>query len=161
MTIASASTAALARAFALVPLAALMVVIATPAAAETPLYDNWNPAACSGTDRSRFEVGVPIRVDRIEVWYNWKAGERSVAFRLEKDGTTIVQGTMARGSCDPYQSAWCGGDVGAGRRFRYGDLYRGAGAAGGLRQRRQQRRVHPRVGRAALRRARRTGITRR
>lgn len=107
MTIASVSTAALARAFALAPLAALMVVLATPAAAETPLYDNWNPAACSGTDRSRFEVGVPIRVDRIEVWYNWKAGERSVAFRLEKDGTTIVQGTMARGSCDPYQSAWC------------------------------------------------------
>jgi hypothetical protein len=76
-------------------------------AQETQLFDNWNTAACGLTDTATLEIGAPVRLTRITVWYNWAQGEREVGYSLSSGRSQVGGGTLTRGSCDPYQGAWC------------------------------------------------------
>ena len=44
---------------------------------------------------------------RVSLWYNWQAGERGVNYSVSSGRRQVGGGTLTRGSCDPYQSAWC------------------------------------------------------
>jgi hypothetical protein len=76
-------------------------------AANQPLRDNWNTAACGFTDTATLDVDSPMRLDRFELWVNWLSGEQSMAYRVFRDGEEIGGGQVERADCDPYQSAWC------------------------------------------------------
>jgi hypothetical protein len=71
------------------------------------LYEVWNPAGCGFTDTSSFNLSAPTRLDHVELWYNWRGGETSVSFSLQRDGQEISAGELHRGQCDPYQASWC------------------------------------------------------
>jgi len=71
------------------------------------LADNWNTAACDQTDRAILTLAQATHVDRVDLWFHWSQGEQSVAFKLVRDGQAQVEGSLARGECDPYQAAWC------------------------------------------------------
>ena len=71
------------------------------------LADNWNTAACDQTDRAILTLAQATHVDRVDLWFHWNQGEQSVAFKLVRDGQAQVEGSLARGECDPYQAAWC------------------------------------------------------
>ena len=91
-----------------------------PSGAGQLLFENWNPNACAYTTSSRFILRTPAHVDRIEVWYNWQAGENSVPYTLLAGSRSLRSGTLRRGTCDRYQAAWCAAgdavnmDLGAG-----------------------------------------------
>lgn len=71
------------------------------------VFDNWNTSACEMTDTARFTLDRPVRADRIEVWYRWRAHEGSVAYTLSQDGQTLRSGVLTQGDCDPNQEKWC------------------------------------------------------
>ena len=71
------------------------------------LYEVWNTAGCGFTDTAILPLGRAARLDRVELWYNWRASETTVAFTLLKNGQEISRGVLRRGDCDPYQAAWC------------------------------------------------------
>ncbi len=82
------------------------------ASASRELYSVWNPQGCGFTDTSQLRLGQASRIDRIDVWYNWRGGEETLPFELTgPDGRVAASGTLARDSCDPYQAAWCVGTV--------------------------------------------------
>jgi hypothetical protein len=78
-----------------------------PSSAGQMLIDNWNPSACGYTDSARFNLRAPAHVDRIELWYNWQAGENSVPYAIMSGNRTLRSGNLRRGNCDLYQAAWC------------------------------------------------------
>jgi hypothetical protein len=53
------------------------------------------------------DVASPLHLSRIDLWFNWQAGERSVTYTVSADGQAFGGGTLTRGDCDPYQGAWC------------------------------------------------------
>ena len=71
------------------------------------LADNWNTAACDQTDRAILTLAQPTHVDRVDLWFHWNEGEQTVGFKVVRDGQSQVEGSLARGQCDPYQAAWC------------------------------------------------------
>lgn len=74
------------------------------------LMSIWNPQGCGFSDRSPLTLSAATRIDRIDIWYNWTAGEASSPFDiLSASGQPVARGTLVRDSCDPYQSAWCVG----------------------------------------------------
>lgn len=75
--------------------------------AERTLMDNWNTAACGFTDTATLDVSSPIHLSRVDLWFNWRAGERSVTYTVSANGQDFGGGTLTRGDCDPYQGAWC------------------------------------------------------
>jgi hypothetical protein len=85
---------------------ALAGAIALPAAAQ-PLLEIWNTAGCGLTGEATFTVDQPIRLDRIEVWYNWRANETAVPYTTLLDNKAVSSGTLTRADCDPFQRAWC------------------------------------------------------
>jgi len=86
------------------------------------IYEAWNSAGCGFTDSAALPLGEPVRLDRIQLWFNWRAGETSAPFVLLKDGVQIAQGQLSRGDCDPYQAAWCNAEADIGiRRLAPGD----------------------------------------
>jgi hypothetical protein len=107
-------------------LSACLLLLAVAGSAQPPggggqmLFENWNPNSCGYTESSRFTLRTPAHVDRIELWYNWQAGENSVPYSILGGGRSLRSGTLRRGSCDPYQAAWCAAgdavnlDLGAG-----------------------------------------------
>lgn len=70
-------------------------------------YDNWNTAACGFTDRAEFDVPRPIRLEQLQVWYNWAGGETSIDYAVTQDGRQVGSGVLRRESCDPFQTSWC------------------------------------------------------
>ena len=70
-------------------------------------YEVWNTGGCAFTDTSNLPIDRPMRLDRVEIWYNWSAGERSAPYTLLKDGQILARGQLRRGGCDPYQASWC------------------------------------------------------
>jgi hypothetical protein len=78
-------------------------------AAGQVLFDNWNRAGCSMTDTVRFATGGPTPIGQIRTWINWPADRTSADYTLYKDGTPVLQGTVRKGECDPYQRSWCQG----------------------------------------------------
>lgn len=75
------------------------------------LADNWNTAACDQTDRAILNLAQSTHIDRVDLWFHWNEGEKSVPFKLVRDGQAQVEGALARGECDPYQAAWCAATV--------------------------------------------------
>jgi hypothetical protein len=73
----------------------------------TLIIDNWNPSGCSFTDKAVMNLTRPAYVESVQLWYNWAAGESSLPYTLTAGGGVLRQGQFRRGSCDPYQSAWC------------------------------------------------------
>lgn len=72
------------------------------------LVSIWNTQGCGLTDRAPLHLAAPARVDRIELWYNWTAGESSSPFQiLSSGGRVAAEGIVSRASCDPYQTSWC------------------------------------------------------
>jgi hypothetical protein len=78
-----------------------------PPPREAQLSDNWNTAACGFTDTATLDLGGATRLTRITLWYNWRAGETAVNYVVTSGGRQVGAGTLHRGSCDPYQGAWC------------------------------------------------------
>ena len=76
-------------------------------ATETLLFDNWNTGGCGLTDTATLDLAAPIHLARVSLWYNWQAGERGVNYSVSSGRRQVGGGTLTRGSCDPYQSAWC------------------------------------------------------
>lgn len=79
----------------------------TPIQRVTTVFDNWNTGACALTNNASFRLNVPTQIVGIELWYNWQRGEGGLAFEISARGRSIARGELARGSCDPYQTAWC------------------------------------------------------
>ena len=75
------------------------------------LADNWNTAACNQADRAILNLARPAHVDRVDLWFHWNEGEQAVGFKVLRDGQPQVEGSLARGDCDPYQAAWCAATV--------------------------------------------------
>ncbi len=73
----------------------------------TKLFDNWNSAACAFTDRADFALEAPAQITHVELWYNWRAGERTLPFVLADAGGALAEGELTRGACDPNQASWC------------------------------------------------------
>ncbi|MBF0276140.1 MAG: pentapeptide repeat-containing protein [SAR324 cluster bacterium] len=71
------------------------------------VFNNWNKAGCSFTDRASFNLTTPATLSKLNTWYNWQANQTSVAYRLYQNQNTVHQGIFKRGSCDPYQQTWC------------------------------------------------------
>ncbi len=74
------------------------------------VFDNWNTSGCGSTDTAILDVNRPMQLDRIQLWFNWRANERTVNYRVYFQGREIGGGTLRRGDCDPYQAAWCAAD---------------------------------------------------
>ena len=81
-------------------------VAVTPALAQQA-FSNWNSDACGMTDVATFMLDRPVQVVRIDIWFNWRAGERSVSYKATRDGAPVAEGELARADCDPYQTSWC------------------------------------------------------
>jgi hypothetical protein len=73
----------------------------------TKLFDNWNTAACALTGIAHFTLDAPTQITNVELWYNWQQGETTLPFEINIAGQSIARGQLTRGSCDPYQTAWC------------------------------------------------------
>jgi hypothetical protein len=71
------------------------------------LSDNWNTAGCGFTGSAQMNLVQPAYVERVTLWYNWAAGETSLPYELSRGGSVLRSGEFRRGSCDPYQTAWC------------------------------------------------------
>ena len=88
-------------------------VIAQPSGAQggpaLKLFDNWNTGGCAFTDTATLDLDRPIHLDRLDLWINWRAGERSVGYRVFLNGQDLGGGQLQRAECDPYQAAWCTG----------------------------------------------------
>lgn len=78
-----------------------------PSAGDDMLINNWNPGGCGFTDNAVMNLSGPTFVESVQLWYNWSMGETSLPYTLNGDGGVIRQGQFRRGSCDPYQTAWC------------------------------------------------------
>ncbi len=112
---------------------------APAAQASEKLFDNWNTAGCGLTDRVTLDVDRPIHLDRLEVWFNWNQGETQVRYDVVEGDDVVAEGVFVRGSCDPYQTAWCvaqdspDNDVQPGRyvfRLERGAVCQNAGSGG-------------------------------
>ncbi len=75
--------------------------------ADPVLYQNWNRDRCGHTDRAFFELGAAAWVTRVVAWVQWAGSESEIGFTLHSAGKVAAQGTMQRGTCDPYQKDWC------------------------------------------------------
>jgi hypothetical protein len=71
------------------------------------IIDNWNTAGCGFTDNAVMNLSRPTYVERVQLWYNWAAGESSLPYVLSGGGRVLRNGQFRRGSCDPYQTSWC------------------------------------------------------
>ena len=74
---------------------------------QQPIFDIWNSGACGFTGTADFKLDNAYRVERIETWYKWQAGENGLPYSLSFQGRELRRGTLVRGSCDSYQQAWC------------------------------------------------------
>lgn len=88
------------------------------------LISIWNVQGCGFTDRAPLELGSGTRLARIDIWYNWSAGEQSSPYEIATSAGKIVsRGTLLRDSCDPYQSAWCVGTASPGLSLPAGSYF--------------------------------------
>ena len=87
-------------------LTALICTTVAPASAQE-LFNNWNTGTCNVTDVASFTVERPLRVQRIDIWFRWRANETIVGYSASRDGEVIATGDLSRAECDPHQTAWC------------------------------------------------------
>jgi len=71
------------------------------------IIDNWNTGGCGFTNSAVMNLSQPAHVESVQLWYNWAAGETSLPYELSRGGRVLRSGQFTRGSCDPYQNAWC------------------------------------------------------
>jgi hypothetical protein len=84
-----------------------VVSVGPPGGGSKVISDNWNTAACGFTDNAVMNLSQPTHADRVDLWYNWSAGETSLPYTLSSGSRVLRHGAFRRGSCDPYQTAWC------------------------------------------------------
>jgi hypothetical protein len=75
--------------------------------ASEQIYENWNTGACGVTDTATLDLDAPLRLDRVDLWVNWRGGEQSTSYRVFYNGEDFGGGTLERADCDPYQTSWC------------------------------------------------------
>ncbi|NQZ08426.1 MAG: hypothetical protein HRT35_14820 [Algicola sp.] len=75
----------------------------------TTVFDNWNDDTCSLTDTTVVTLPTQSVINRITTWYNWRAGESSVNYRLTLSNILIYKGTFIKGQCDSNHKDWCQG----------------------------------------------------
>ena len=78
-----------------------------PPAAAQQLFDNWNVGACNVTDVATLTIERPVRLQRIDIWYNWRSNESTARYTASLGGEVIAKGELARAECAPNQAAWC------------------------------------------------------
>ncbi len=83
----------------------------TQAAAATEIFTNFDSSACSQTGSSQFTLTNTANVTHWGVWYDWSAGQTSVAATAKQGSTTVFSGNLTRASCDPNQASWCNADA--------------------------------------------------
>lgn len=88
-------------------LTALLCMTVAPASAQQQLYNNWNTATCNVTDVAGFNVPGPTLVQRIDIWFRWRANETTIGYTVSRNGEVIATGDLSRAECDPHQAAWC------------------------------------------------------
>ena len=81
------------------------------AAAATEIFTNFNSSACNQTGTSQFTLTNTANVTHWGVWYDWSAGQTSVAATAKQGSTTVFSGNLTRASCDPNQASWCNADA--------------------------------------------------
>jgi hypothetical protein len=79
---------------------------ASPATAQQ-LFDNWNPGVCSVTDVAMLTIERPVRLQRIDIWYNWRPNETAAHYTASLGGDVIAEGELVRAECASNQAAWC------------------------------------------------------
>jgi len=86
------------------------------------LQDNWNPAACSFTGSAAVKIPASgAQIDRIVTWYRWDPDQQSASAGFySPNGSTVISGQIARGTCDLYQPQWCEGLLDVGRALAGG-----------------------------------------
>jgi hypothetical protein len=85
------------------------------------LYEVWNSSGCGFTDSSGLSLARPARLDQVQLWYSWAAGETTLAYTLLRDGLPISRGELSRGDCDPNQASWCVAQAAIGADLEAGD----------------------------------------
>ncbi|MGO9359236.1 MAG: hypothetical protein ACLP1D_16485 [Xanthobacteraceae bacterium] len=79
----------------------------TPAANEPQIFNNWNSGACGVTDVATLTIDRPVRLQRIEIWYNWRPDETTAHYTASRGDKIVAEGELARAECAPNQGAWC------------------------------------------------------
>ena len=89
---------------------------------DTLIYDTSNHylGECGYTDTTTFTLDKDLDVSLFQVWYMWNSGEGPLAFTVKKDEVEFLSGDLTRSSCDPYQTAWCNGDLRVNKVFPIG-----------------------------------------
>ncbi len=85
------------------------LLLAGSATAQSKLYDNWNRSGCGFTNTAYFRITGRISISKLEIWRNWRRGEKSVSYILSKNGRKLHRSTFRRQGCDTYQQSWCVG----------------------------------------------------
>ncbi|MBF0287399.1 MAG: WSC domain-containing protein [SAR324 cluster bacterium] len=71
------------------------------------VFNNWNKSGCSMTGTANFNLNNPAQVTKLQSWYNWQGSQSTVQYRLYQNQQILYQNVLRKGSCDPYQRAWC------------------------------------------------------
>jgi hypothetical protein len=108
-----------------------------PAIAQ-PIFENWNTATCAFTDTAILDIQQPARIERVEIWYNWRSGEPPLSYTASLNGQVAFSGTLLRAECNPYQSTWCIARDDSQRGTRPGQLHHPHATCGDLPERREQ-----------------------
>ena len=89
------------------PILLVLCASADGQSGETALYSNFNQQACSLTNSATLYFAGAAHVSRVELWYQWQAGETSAAYSMLVNDRVVRQGRLTRGSCDSAQANWC------------------------------------------------------
>lgn len=82
------------------------LIVASPAAGQA-ISENWNTGACGVTDVATLVLDRPAHIRRVDLWFQWRAGDASVGYSVSLNGAPYAEGDLARADCDPNQGAWC------------------------------------------------------
>jgi hypothetical protein len=73
------------------------------------LSDNWNTSGCtSRLTTATFSLVNSFQVDSLVVWVDTSVAGVALTYTLTGAAGTVSSGSLDQGSCDPYQSQWCG-----------------------------------------------------
>ncbi|MFI3120099.1 MAG: hypothetical protein QX203_08970 [Methylococcaceae bacterium] len=78
---------------------------------DSELINNKYTGACGLTNTQRFDLVNNVTVSSIRVWYDTRVGGSSMAIALTGPNSYQLSANTVKGSCDPYQTWWCEGNV--------------------------------------------------
>jgi hypothetical protein len=88
-------------------LAVVLTGVTTVPTGAQSLFDNWNTEACGVTDVATLTIARAVRLQRVDIWYRWRANEATVGYTVSRGNGILASGELARTECDPYQANWC------------------------------------------------------